>query len=175
MIMEVCGIPVPAGTPTVGLWVEVPVKRACTCDRPTCDPWDWRPVDCPTAAPEEYVYTAHDLDRVLRSYGHVWALTAARTMSHNRFRLIARGLFSSRIIGTYVWTWNATYGRYEPEAEPWNVWDARCAERVNGRVPYTLSGLNRLARGDQGPYVRDKEDVPHEGALADFYGLGSAA
>jgi hypothetical protein len=132
-------------------------------------------MECATAAPEEYVYNAHDLDRVLRSYGHLWGLTIARNMSHSRFRLIARGLFSSRVLGTHSWKWNATYGRFEAEGDPWNLWDARCAEGVNGRVPYTLSGVNRLIRGDQGPYVRDKEDVPHEGALADFYGLGSAA
>jgi hypothetical protein len=123
---------------------------------------------CSHDNPEEYVYTAHDLDRVLRSYGQLWAYTGARTMSANRFRLVARGLFSLRVLGTYTWTWNATYGRYEPESEPWNIFDQRCAERISGRVPYTLSGLSRLVGA--APHVRHKEDVREEGALPDLYG-----
>lgn len=172
---------IPATSPTVCLHVEVPADRACTCtDGRKCRPWEWRALVCPTTAPEEYVYTRHELDRVLRTYGHMWALTSAWKYSHPRFRLVARGMFSGRVLGTYVWEWNADLGRYAPEAEPWNLWDERNAEAMRSRPPYTLSGFSRLVVGlltppDPGPIVRHREDVPHEHALPDFYGLNAAA
>jgi hypothetical protein len=178
MTRTVCGVVIPAKSPTVCLHIEVPADSVCTCTGRKCKPWEWRALECPTRLPEEYAYTRHDLDRVMRSYGHVWALTAARQRSDNRFRLVARGLFSGRVLSTYTWGWNAVYGRYEPEAEPWNLWDEREAEGKRERIPYTLSGFSRLAAGlhqDPGPFVRHKEDVPHEHALPDFYGLPNAA
>lgn len=164
---SVCGVAIPADSPTVGLWVEIPV--------PTHDgEWEWKALECPATAPEEYVYTKHELDRVMRSYGNLWAYTMAHKMSAGRFRLVARGLFSGRILGTYMWAWGADRGRYEPEPEPWNLWDERAAELCRAPVAYTLSGLSRLALALT-PHVRDKEDVPHEHAIPDLYGLSEAA
>lgn len=71
-----------------------------------------------------------------------------------RFRLIARGLFSGRIVGTYTWEWDAEFDRYRPEAEPWNMWEQRAAEARHVRIAYTLSGFSRLAAGlQQGTYI----------------------
>jgi hypothetical protein len=33
--------------------------------------------------------------------------------------------------------------------------------------------LKAVEFGRQGPFVRDKEDVPHEGAIPDLYGLAA--
>jgi hypothetical protein len=50
--------------------------------------------------------------------------------------------------------------------------DVRELRRLHGEVP---EDTPTCPLGDLGPFVRDKEDVPHEDAIPDFYGLDNAS
>jgi hypothetical protein len=190
------GIRVPAYVPTIGLHVQVSSPMTVTNN------WHWMPLDGCAPHAVEVVHTRHELERVLLSYGPWVATMLVRASSSPRFRIMARGLFTGRLLGQYAWAWNPLHGQYEAEPEPWIVWSK--SSSINPSAPtfpgYTLSGLSRYVRAvlgeqtqglprlgidlrsavrpldaipEQIPHVRDKEDVPHEDALPDLYGLPS--
>jgi hypothetical protein len=132
----------------------------------------------------EYVYTRPELLKVLRTYG-TWG---SNMTGGSHIRLTTRGRFSGRVCGQWEWF------RGAPVGEPWVYWPAweNLVFAAQLHVPYyTEHDDRRLVEtggtdvstlrmrpvadtaplADQGPYVRHKEDVPHEGALADLYGL----
>lgn len=137
------GVRVPAHVPTVGLHVQISSPMTKTND------WHWLPLDGCAPHAVERIHTRHELERALRSYGQTVAMMLVNMSNVPRFRMVARGLFSGRLLGQYAWTWNPLYGRYEPEPEPWIVWK-RGQPMSNSSHPqypgYTLSGLSRLVR-----------------------------
>lgn len=140
----VCGLRVPVQSPTVGLYIEVPQ------DRPSG--WSWAPLDGYNPAAEDMVFAEAELARVMRSYGSTCAGLLHAQGSIGRFRLVARGLYSRRVLGTHEWAWRADVGRYDAVGEPWLLWDMQTSahdDQGPARPAYSLSGLSRYARGGE--------------------------
>lgn len=193
------GVRVPADVPTVGLHVQVSTPMGPTGH------WNWASIDGCAPHAVERLHTKHELDRALRSYGATVGAMLVHAANVSRFRMVARGLFTGRLLGQFAFHWDPLCGRYQPEAEPWIVWTVgKSNQPSNPSAPhfpgYTVSGLSRYVRAmsaeetqglprigidlrstvrplhaipPQIPHVRDKEDVPHEDALPDLYGLPS--
>lgn len=160
--------------PTVDVFIEVRSGHAN---------WHWTAY--PSGAIAEMVYNRPELLKVLRVYG-VWA---SRLTNGAHIRVTARGRFSGRWLAEWQWVGGQPWG------EPWvhvPAWTSltlsaqlhipRYVEHDEHRLIDTggtdVSTLrltpitdDMTAPPDQGPYVRHKEDVPHEGALPDLYGL----
>lgn len=127
-------LPHPFALPTVGLFIDVPKADAGTS-------WHWEGL-CDTVPAREYVYSKRDLYRVLVSYGALAAHTLA-PQGYPKFRIIARGLFTMRLLAEYVWDWKPCQGRYEPVAEPWIYWppvdelpeEVRKGAKATGQLP----------------------------------------
>ncbi|MEE1835784.1 hypothetical protein [Streptomyces sp. SP17KL33] len=118
---------------------------------------DWHWMELNGCAPHavEFVYNRHELLRVLETYGRTAGEMLVRASSAPRYRVMARGLFTGRLLGQYAWEWAPDLGRYTPEPEPWIVWSDRRAV-LNSSHPqfpgYSLSGLSR--------YVRAAAEIP---------------
>jgi len=96
--------------PTVGLELDVTISR-------DAQRWEWTP--CTTIDPvEEYAYTPEEICRLLRVYGEMGS-TRLMPTSYPRFRVLCKGLFTGRLLGTYEWTWKASLGRYRPSGDVW--------------------------------------------------------
>jgi hypothetical protein len=69
------------------------------------------------------------------------------------------------------WEWRG--GLYVPAGEPWETW--RAAARRYFEITGKLIERQRFYANLDGipgqPHVRSKEDVPHEHALPDLYGV----
>jgi hypothetical protein len=143
--------------------------------------WSWVPHPAGPAA--EFAYTREELIKLLRAYGN-WASIMTRGA---HVRVTIRGRFSGRWLAQTEWAG----GR--PLGEPWvhiPAWDS-LPFRAQLHIPrYTVHDEHRLVETGgtdvstlrlspvadtvplpkQDPYVRNKEDVPHEHALPDLYG-----
>lgn len=149
------------------------------------DNWHWIP--SPWGALPEYVYTRPELLKVLRTYG-VWG---SRMYGGAHIRITAQGRFSGRWCA--AWEWYS----HQPVTDPWVHWPAweNLCFAAQLHVPYytehddvrmietggtdvsTLRMRPVPADGimpEQVPHVRHREDVPHEHALPDLYGLRRA-
>lgn len=159
--------------PTVNVFIELRSAR---------DNWHW--MASPWGASAEIVYTRYELLQVLKTYG-VWA---SRMTGGTHLRVTVQGRFSGRWLAEWQWVGS------QPCGEPWvhvPAWEnltftaqlhiPRYTEHDDHRLIDTgqtdvstlrLAAItDDMAPPDQGPHVRHKEDVPHEGALPDLYGL----
>lgn len=103
------------GTPTVKILVQVP-------DLKENGGWKWVEHDKHSPAGLEPVYAREDLERVLLGYGAIVAQMMRREGPAS-FRLLACGLLAGRTIGVYEFKWHAGLAAYEPNGEPWLIWD----------------------------------------------------
>lgn len=120
----------------------------------------------------EYVYSAREAVALVRAYATTMS-RLIRPYEAERFIVLARGRVTGMVLARDEWHWGA--GVYEPSDEPWETWRAaarryfeitgRMIERQRFRASLTPVSLNSV------PNVRHKEDVPHEHALPDLYGL----
>jgi hypothetical protein len=174
------GVPVhnaSRSTPTVDVHIET---------RSALQDWCWQPWS--TAA--EFAYGRADLLRLTRVYGHWGSIMTGGA----HLRVTIQGRYSGRYVVQHEWD------RYAPVGEPWihiPSWhslslaaqfvipyyedhderrlidtgqtDVRTL-RLNPVVDDTLSAIPA-----QTPHVRHKEDVPHEHALPDLYGLSDGS
>ncbi|MEW2302608.1 hypothetical protein AB0958_21990 [Streptomyces sp. NPDC006655] len=160
--------------PTLDVFIEIATN--------TPNGWAW--VVHPAGPANEYVYTRPELLRVLKAYGR-WG---SNLTGGAHIRLTTRGRFSGRVCGQWEWA------GHMPVGEPWVYWPAweNLCFQAQLHVPYYTEHDDRKLvdtgatdvrtlrmapvvdpppLADSGPHVRDKYDVPHEGALADLYGL----
>lgn len=145
--------------------------------------WHWEPH--PAGPQPEIVYTREELIKALRVFGH-WASVLARGA---HVRITARGAFGlNRWVGEHEWY------RWRPIAEPLvhlPAWESLPFAAQLHIPRYTDHDDHKLIDSgatdvrtlrmapitddtvipDHVPHVRDKEDVPHEHALPDLYGL----
>jgi hypothetical protein len=92
--------------PTVRIGVEAPEEVSAGVR-------SWRQVDVPPPA-EEYVYTAKELQRTLLAYGV--AVGVMMSKAHlTEFRLVARGMFTSRLLGLYHLKWCGLARQFMPQ------------------------------------------------------------
>ncbi|MGI5408183.1 hypothetical protein ACQEV9_15450 [Streptomyces chartreusis] len=122
----------------------------------------------------EYVYSAREAVALVRAYGTTMA-RLIRPFEAERFTVLARGRVTGMLLARDEWEWS--HGVFEPTGEPWETWreaarkyfdlTGRRIERQRFRADLssTLNGIPNQ------PHVRSKEDVPHEHALPDLYGL----
>ncbi|MGY5131303.1 hypothetical protein ACWGJW_02585 [Streptomyces nigrescens] len=103
------------GTPTVEVVIQVPHEHGNGS-------WTWVTHPDHSPAGQEPVYDATDLQRVMLGYGAIVA-QLLRVRGPNTFRLLACGLLAGRTVGSYQFTWDARFGGFEPNGEPWIVWD----------------------------------------------------
>lgn len=99
------------GEPTIEVLIQVPTSAG---------QWEVDPKWSP--AGQEPVYSRDDLQRVMMTYGAIVA-RMLRMEGPRTFRLLAHGLIIGRMIGAYQYTWHARLGCYEPDSEPWLIWD----------------------------------------------------
>lgn len=160
--------------PTVDIHIEVRSAQAN---------WHWSAYSRRPA--EEFIYNRPELLKVLRVYG-VWA---SRMTSGAHVRVTARGRFSGRWLAEWQWIGGQPWGEPWVHVPAWNTLSLgaqlaipRYEEHDDHRLIDTgatdVSTLrlapitdDMTAPPDQGPHVRHKEDVPHEHALPDLYGL----
>lgn len=127
----------PFAVPTVGLFVEAPAPNQ-GCPQGS---WRWARIEHLVPA-REYIYSKRDLCRCIRSYGPVLAYSLANG-GPDRFRIVARGLFTMRFLAEYVWRWQPHEGRYVPAGAPWIVWpplnelpaEVRLGAKRTGQLP----------------------------------------
>lgn len=159
----------PTSPPTLDIFIEI--RQG----------WQWIPLD--TGRISEPVFTRAELMSVLNVYAR-WSSVITQGA---HLRVTARGHWRGRWIAEYEWAG----GR--PAAEPLVYipsWES-LSLRAKIAIPrYTDHDEHRLVdtgetdvrtlrlapvvdepMPDNIPHVRDKEDVPHEGSLADLYGL----
>ncbi|AUG87123.1 hypothetical protein HOS57_gp59 [Streptomyces phage AbbeyMikolon] len=102
-------------TPTVRITVES-LERPQGPDGAT----SWRALEVP-AASDEYVYTVGELHRILLAYGA--AIGCMLIKAHvTEFRLVARGLFTGRLLGVYGLCWAWDQRRFIPRGRPMLSW-----------------------------------------------------
>lgn len=157
--------------PTVNVFIEI---------RSGHDNWQWV---TPWPANAEMVYTRYELLRVVRTYG-VWG---SRLANGSHIRVTAQERFSYRWCAEWQWF------DHQPIGEPWVHWPAwenlcfaaqlhipRYVEHDDHRLIESGATDVRTLRLQPVaddipmpvtvPHVRDKEDVPYEGALPNLYG-----
>jgi hypothetical protein len=103
---------IPMGEPTVRLVVTV------------LTPGGWKALDdMPPAF--EYVFTVHELRRVLRSYGNVVGEVLRRQgCSASVFRIVARGVKADRMLGIHEWAWDRHEAAYVACGSAFLAWPA---------------------------------------------------
>lgn len=161
-------------TPTVDVSLETQSGQA-----------DWYWAAFPSGVAAEFAYTRADLLRLTRTYGHWGSIMTGGA----HVRVTIRGRFSGRYLAQHEWAY------WRPVNEPWvhvPAWQSltlsaqlhipRYSDHDERRLIDTgqtdVSTLRLKPVADyapsipqQIPHVRHKEDVPHEHALADLYGL----
>jgi hypothetical protein len=158
--------------PTVDVLIEV---RSGQRD------WYWTTPSEPAA---EMAYNRGEVLRLLRTYGNWGSIMT----NGNHIRVTIRGRFSGRWIAQHEWYAGA------PVGEPWvhiPSWHSLSFAAQLHIPPYTEHDEHRLIdtgatdvstlrlaavvddppMPDNIPHVRHREDVPHEHALPDLYGL----
>ncbi|MDH6123826.1 hypothetical protein P3T39_000761 [Kitasatospora sp. GP82] len=98
--------------PTVQLALEVPRERGV-------GDWEWSP--CQVVKPvEEYAYTGQEICRLLLVYGGLIAdsANAADPVDYPQIRLMARGLYTGRTLGSLYFERDAVTGLYAPVGDP---------------------------------------------------------
>lgn len=142
VMIDVCGIRIPDNVPTISLCLEIR-KRNEECPNGS---WSWvgHP-DYPRH--HEYVFSEQELVRVIDAAAIQAGIVLAPT-GVERFRLVARGLYSGRCLATGSWRWVPMLGRYDAEGDTWVIWDAAAHSVAIAAAQggYTLSGLTALAR-----------------------------
>jgi hypothetical protein len=136
----------------------------------------------------EYAYNAHECRALVMAYGRILGL-CLKTSEAERFVISAKGPVSQYEVGRQQWEYCSATRSYEPVGEylcQWKqaarVYFERTGELISRQKfsastrPPVLSAVvgPRSPLTDQGPHVKAKEDVPHEDALPDLYGLRSA-
>lgn len=154
--------------PTVDLFVFIPAAIVG-------GGWAWgEHPRFPGVLASDYVYSAREAVALVRSYARAMA-PQIRPPEAPRFALLARGRVTRMILARDEWEWSAREHAYTPTGEPWETWRAaarkyfeitgRRIERQRFRASLSPQSRNTV------PNVRHKEDVPHEHALPDLYGL----
>jgi hypothetical protein len=125
-------------------------------------------------------------DRECRALVHTYGRTIARILPRaqlgDRFRICAWGRTTGLIIGMREWAWSAATHAYEQVGEYLSGWReairsywANTGELFNPlseNYRRRASTMNAIPpRAHTMPFVRHKEDVPHEHALPDLYGV----
>jgi len=120
----------PYDRPTVSLRVQVPEPNP---GNPNA--WRWGSL-YGVAVGYEYVYSERDLRRAVLVYGRA-ADVLLKPTRYPRFRIIARELFTGRLLAEHIWCWEPIAGDYVPPTEPLIVWPdvhALPAEVVRGAL-----------------------------------------
>lgn len=143
--------------PTVDLSLLVPAAIAEGA-------WGWAAHPrFPGVLASEYVYTAREAVAVVRAFARALA-PQLNCKEVARFAVLARGRVTGMILARDEWAW--VNGAYAPTGEPWETF------RAAARRYYELTGqLIEQKHYQTCVHLRHREDVPHEHALPDLYGL----
>lgn len=167
--------------PTVHIFLRVPVPLPS-------GGWTWG--EHPRyrgAMVREYAYNAHECRSLVMSYGRVLG-NVLRTAEADQFAISAKGPVSQMEVGRQQWEYSPVTRTYMPVGEYQDQWKLaariyfeRTGELIHRQkfeasvFPPNVPPVPRLLR-DTGPHVRSKkEDVPHEHALPNLWGLQTPA
>lgn len=169
-----------ASVPSVHLRLRVPVGM------PNGGGWAWGALDAlPGDLGSELALNARECQALVQTYGRTMTRVLSRAQLGDRFRVCAWGRTTGLIIGMREWAWSTSDRDYVPVGEYLCGWREalRSYWQHTGELfdPYSDS-YRRMANAvndvphqlHSPPYVRHREDVPHEHALPDLYGLRSA-
>lgn len=164
--------------PTVHLYLRVPVPLRA-------GGWTWGELpSLPGVLAREYAYSADECSALVHTYGRTIKRLMACQEIGERFTIVAKGPVTGLTLGMREWEWSGEIKGYR------RIGEYLCGWREAVKALYLKTGTlmpncrfearpgedaaNVLAARmpfKHIPHVRDKEDVPHEAALPDLYGL----
>ena len=172
--------------PTVHLFLRVPVPLPA-------GGWTWG--ELPRYAgvlAREFAYSARECESLVHTFGRTMTrITPSRALG-NRFMIVARGPVTGLTLGMREWQWSDDLHDYKRAGEYLCGWreairayyrktgesleDKRFCACMNPHRHDLLSAqrmdtLPVMATVTNLPHVRHREDVPHEGALPNLYGV----
>ncbi|AUG87319.1 hypothetical protein HOS59_gp55 [Streptomyces phage Rowa] len=172
--------------PTVHLFLRVPVPL-------DAGGWTWgEHVRFPGVLAREFAYTADECESLVHTYGRTVTRIMSGPVLGERFMITARGPQTGMTLGMREWHYSEDLGDYKRVGEYMCGWREAikalylktgelfvgkrfcpCTDVNNhgGLSVYRDESLLPAIPRQTIPYVRHKEDVPHEGALPDLYGL----